>query len=231
MLPKEIQKDSIEIYLKELAKEFKRITGRKVKAEIIIVGGGSVILNYDFRMNSVDIDAFNTSEEAVKAASLAVAKKYNLPNDWLNDDFKKTKSYSPKLREYSVYYKTYSNVLEFRTVKREYLIAMKMASGRKYKNDLSDILGILYYHFQNNDEISFAQVETAVKNLYGGFECIADETKDYVVTAINNKSFIKGYEKQKDSEREIKERLIVFEEKYPNAATTDNIDDIISKLE
>ncbi len=231
MLPKEIQKESIDTYLKELAKEFKRITGRKTNAEIIIVGGGSVLLNYDFRMNSVDIDAFNTSEEAVRAAALIVAEKYNLPNDWLNDDFKKTKSYSPKLREYSVYYKTYANVLEFRTINREYLIAMKMVSGRKYKNDLSDILGILYYHYNKQDEITFEQIEKAVNALYGGFERISDETKEYVMSAIQNKSFIKGYEKQKENEQSIKARLITFEEKFPNMTSEDNIDDIINQLE
>ncbi len=230
-MPKDIQKDSVDIYLKELAKEFKRITGRKVKAEIIIVGGGSVILNYDFRMNSVDIDAFNTSEEAVKAASLIVAEKYNLPTDWLNDDFKKTKSYSPKLREHSVYYKTFANVLEFRTINREYLIAMKMVSGRKYKNDLSDILGILYYHYQKQDEINYFDIEKAVNDLYDGFENISNETLEFVKTAINNRSFISGYEKQKESEIAVKERLIDFEDKYPNVVSEDNIDDIISKLE
>ena len=47
----------VDTYLKELAKEFKRLTGRKTSAEIIIVGGGSVLLNYDFRMNSVEVDA------------------------------------------------------------------------------------------------------------------------------------------------------------------------------
>lgn len=230
-LPKDIQKDSVELYLKELAKEFKRITGRKVKAEIIIVGGGSVILNYDFRMNSVDIDAFNTSEKAVKAASLIVAEKYNLPNNWLNDDFKKTKSYSPRLRERSVYYKTYANVLEFRTVNREYLIAMKMVSGRKYKNDLSDILGVLYYHYQKQDEISFSDIENAVNDLYGGFDNISDETQEFVKTAIKNKSYIGGYEKQKESELAIKESLIDFEKSYPDVVTEDNLDDIISRLE
>lgn len=58
-----IFKNMVDIYLKELAKEFKRLTGRKTSAEIIIVGGGSVLLNYDFKMNSVDVDAFNTYEK------------------------------------------------------------------------------------------------------------------------------------------------------------------------
>ena len=230
-MPKDIQKDQIDIYLKELAKEFKRITSRKVNAEIIIVGGGSVMINYDFRMNSVDIDAFGTSEEAIKSAARVVAERYNLPNDWLNDDFKKTKSYSPKLREYSVHYRTYSNVLEFRTIKREYLIAMKMASARKYKNDLSDIIGILYCHYNAHDEISFKEVEKAVLELYGSWNNISDETKIFVKTAISNKSFIEGYKHQKENEQKIKNSLIAFENDYPDVANESNIDDIISKLE
>lgn len=230
-MPKDIQKDQIDIYLKELAKEFKRLTSRKANAEIIIVGGGSVMINYDFRMNSVDIDAFSTSEEAIKSAARIVAEKYSLPNDWLNDDFKKTKSYSPKLREYSVHYRTYSNVLEFRTIKREYLIAMKMASSRKYKNDLSDILGILYYHYTTQDEISFEEIEKAVLDLYENWNNISDETKEFVETAIRNRSFIDGYERQKENEQKIKESLISFEVDYPDITNEDNIDEIISKLE
>ena len=122
-------------------------------------------------------------------------------------------------------------MLEFRTVSREYLVAMKMVSGRKYKNDLSDILGILYHHYQIQDEITFAEIKKAVNNLYGGFDNISAETQEFVKKAIQNKSFIEGYEKQKESEQSIKERLINFEDNYPNKVAEDNIDDIISKLE
>lgn len=218
------------MYLKELAKEFKRITGRKTSAEIIIVGGGSVLLNYDFRMNSVDVDAFNTYESAIKDAAKLVADKYNLSQQWLNDDFKKTPSYSPRLRQYSSYYKTFSNVLEIRTISREYLVAMKMVSGRKYKNDLSDILGILYYHYKNNDEITYQQIEKAVENLYGNFDRIKCDVVEFVKTAIENKTFVDGYNLQKEAEQNIKENLIQFEEKYENVLSENNIDDIINKL-
>lgn len=218
------------MYLKELAKEFKRITGRKTSAEIIIVGGGSVLLNYDFRMNSVDVDAFNTYESAIKDAAKLVADKYNLSQQWLNDDFKKTPSYSPRLRQYSSYYKTFSNVLEIRTISREYLVAMKMVSGRKYKNDLSDILGILYYHYKNDDEITYSQIEKAVVGLYGNFDGIKDDVVEFVKAAIENKTFVDGYNIQKEAEQSIKENLIQFEEKYENVLSEDNIDDIINKL-
>ena len=226
----DIQKDMVDMYLKELAKEFKRITGRKTSAEIIIVGGGSVLLNYDFRMNSVDVDAFNTYESAIKDAAKLVADKYNLSQQWLNDDFKKTPSYSPRLRQYSSYYKTFSNVLEIRTISREYLVAMKMVSGRKYKNDLSDILGILYYHYKNNDEITYQQIEKAVLDLYGNFDRIKCDVVEFVKTAIENKTFVDGYNLQKEAEQSIKENLIQFEEKYENVLSEDNIDDIINKL-
>lgn len=220
----------VDMYLKELAKEFKRITGRKTSAEIIIVGGGSVLLNYDFRMNSVDVDAFNTYESAIKDAAKLVADKYNLSQQWLNDDFKKTPSYSPRLRQYSSYYKTFSNVLEIRTISREYLVAMKMVSGRKYKNDLSDILGILYYHYKNNDEITYSQIEKAVEDLYGNFDRIKDDVLEFVKTAVENKTFVDGYNLQKEAEQNIKENLIQFEEKYENVLSENNIDDIINKL-
>lgn len=230
MLHNDIQKEMIDMYLKELAKEFKRITGRKTSAEIIIVGGGSVLLNYDFRMNSVDVDAFNTYDSAIKDAAKLVADKYNLSQQWLNDDFKKTPSYSRRLRQYSSYYKTFSNVLEIRTISREYLVAMKMVSGRKYKNDLSDILGILYYHYKNNDEITYQQIEKAVVDLYSNFDRIKEDVVEFVKTAIENKTFVDGYNLQKETEQSIKDNLIQFEEKYENVLSEDNIDDIINKL-
>ena len=230
MLRNDIQKDMIDLYLKELAKEFKRITGRKISDEIIIVGGGSVLLNYDFRMNSVDVDAFNTYDSAIKDAAKLVADKYNLSQQWLNDDFKKTPSYSPRLRQYSSYYKTFSNVLEIRTISREYLVAMKMVSGRKYKNDLSDILGILYYHYKNDDEITYQQIEKAIVDLYGNFDRIKGDVVEFVKTAIENKTFVDGYNLQKETEQSIKDNLIQFEEKYENVLSEDNVDDIINKL-
>ena len=70
-----------------------------------------------------------------------------------------------------------------------------------------------------------------MNNLYGGFDNISAETQEFVKKAIQNKSFIEGYEKQKESEQSIKERLINFEDNYPNKVAEDNIDDIIGKLE
>lgn len=136
-------KENLEGYLKELAKEYKK-RGRGMPAEMILVGGASVLINYQFRAASYDIDASYESPAVMKEAINAVGDKFGLPNGWVNDDFKKTASYTPKIVQYSEYYRTFSNVLQIRTIRAEYLVAMKLVSGRQYKKDLSDIAGIVY---------------------------------------------------------------------------------------
>ncbi len=119
-------KDNLDNYLKAFAKEFRKINGRHARAEIILVGGAAILINYHFRDSTTDIDAFVQSNGRIKEAINHVGDQYGLPNNWLNDDFIKTSSYSPKLREYSKYYRTFSNIIEIRTISEEYLIAMKV---------------------------------------------------------------------------------------------------------
>jgi len=46
---------------------------------------------------------------------------------------------------------------------------MKLRSGRKYKNGLSDIIGVLGEHERRGDPISKDRIDMAVRNLYGGW--------------------------------------------------------------
>jgi len=98
---KSITKDNVDFYLKEFSKIFKKLNGSKMPAEIILIGGASVLVNYSFRKSTGDIDAIIKSSSVIKEAIQIVKDKYNLPNDWLNTDFEKSSSYSPKLREIS----------------------------------------------------------------------------------------------------------------------------------
>ena len=50
-------KVNFDTYLKELAKEFRKLNGKTMKAEIILVGGAAVLANYGFRNMTTDIDA------------------------------------------------------------------------------------------------------------------------------------------------------------------------------
>ena len=223
-------KENLETYLKELAKEFRKINGKVMPAEIILIGGAAILVNYGFRDMTTDVDAIIHASSSMKEAINKVGDKYKLPNGWLNADFMRTGSYSPKLDEYSDYYKTFSNVLEIRTISAEYLVAMKLRSGRKYKNDLSDIIGILAEHEKKGTPISLADVNAAVENLYGGWDEFSDDSKKFIEDAINNGKYEQVYASVNAEEKRSKEILIDFEQDYPGVTNESNIDDILKNL-
>lgn len=65
---KPFTKDNIDSYLKELAKEFQKRNGNRIPAEIILIGGASILINYGFREMTYDIDAIIQSSGAMKDA-------------------------------------------------------------------------------------------------------------------------------------------------------------------
>lgn len=62
-------KESLDMYLKQLAKEFRKLNGKAMPAEIILIGGASILANYGFRDMSYDIDALIIASSAMKDAS------------------------------------------------------------------------------------------------------------------------------------------------------------------
>ena len=107
---KPFTKENLERCLKELAKEFRKKNGTKIPAEITIIGGASILLNYGFREMTYDIDAIIKSSSVMKEAINTVGDRLNLPTGWINTDFINTSSYTPKLIEFSKYYKTCSHI-------------------------------------------------------------------------------------------------------------------------
>lgn len=79
----EFTREDIDTYLKELAKRFRKLNGTKMPGEIIIVGGAAVLLRYDFRKQSRDIDGIIRASSAIKESINYVADKYNLPRGCL----------------------------------------------------------------------------------------------------------------------------------------------------
>ena len=96
----DFNKSGMDNYLKELAKEYRRMVGKNMPAEIVLVGGAAILANYGFRESTQDIDAIITAASAMKDAITVVGDRYDLPSGWLNSDFIKTDSYSPKLIEF-----------------------------------------------------------------------------------------------------------------------------------
>jgi hypothetical protein len=134
----------------------------------------------------IDIDAVILASTAMKEAVNRTGDRLGLPNGWLNADFKRTESYSDRLYEASVYYRIFSNILNVRTVAAEYLIAMKLMSGRRYKNDISDIYGILLEHKRNGAPISRTAVDNAVTRLYGDTAALPEASRALIDKAYEN---------------------------------------------
>lgn len=225
-----VTKDNIDACLSRLAKEFRKLNGTKVPAEIILIGGVAVLVNYGFRDMTYDIDAIIRASSSMKDAINRVGDEMGLPNGWLNSDFTKTRSYSPRLLQYSEYYKMFGHVLEVRTVTGAYLVAMKLMSGRQYKNDISDVIGILREEKERGKPLSLEQIKIAVCDLYDSWEKLPPDSRDFIEKVMRDGQLEALYEQYRSTEKAAKEALVDFEKKYPGVTNTDNVNDIIKSL-
>jgi len=226
---KPFTKENLDTYLKELGKEFRKLNGTKMPAEIILIGGAAILVGYGFREITYDIDAIILASSAMKDAISHVGDKMGLPGGWLNADFQKTASFSDKLLEVSVYYKTFSNVLTIRTVAAEYLIAMKLMSGRQYKNDLSDIAGILWEHQKSGNPISRETVNKAITTLYGENTALPPISKKTIDDAFSDGDYEGAYNKIRMNEKQAKDILIDFDRAHPGELKGENINVILER--
>ena len=220
--------ENIDQYMKALAKAYRKLGGRNTPAEIILIGGAAVLTSYGFREATYDIDAIITASSVMKDAIRAVGDEFNLPNGWLNEDFRKTASYSPKLVQYSQYYKSFYGVVTIRTVTAEYLIAMKMMSARQYKNDLSDIVGIIGEHQRKGTPLTFDRIDRAVRELYGSWDRISADTIDLVKSALNTPDASALYQKYRASESEAEAILLDFQKTQPDQVRETNIATVLA---
>lgn len=224
------RKENLDAVLRELAKEYKKRGGKAMPAEIILIGGAAVLESYGFREMTADIDAVIEAASVMKEAVNAVGDRLHLPNGWLNDDFKKTDSYSERLAEVSVFCRCYAGVLNVRTVSAEYLVAMKLKAGREYKNDLSDVVGILAEHKKKGNALTYAQIDAAMNKLYGGWEAIPAESTAFLQKLLEGGEYESLYEQVRKGEKEAGERLLAFENDYPGVLATESAESILRML-
>lgn len=224
---KPFTKENLDSYLRELAKEFRKKNGNKMSAEIILIGGASILINYGFREMTYDMDAIIKSSGAMKEAINTVGDRLELPVGWLNTDFANTKSYTPRLVEYSKYYKTFANILQVRTVSAEYLVAMKLMAGRQYKNDLSDIVGILIEQEERKKPLSFEVIQKAIVDLYDSYDKVPEDSKVFMEAIYNKEDLHDFYRQCREIEQENKDTLVGFQENYPGVLNGDNLADVL----
>ncbi len=195
----------------------------------MLVGGAAILANYGVREMTYDIDAVITAPSAMKEAVNAVGDGFSLSNGWFNVDFKNTSSYSPKLSQYSKYYRTYSNVLNIRIISAEYLVAMKLMSGRRYKKDLSDIIGILSEQERRGESLNYQQIDCAVKNLYGGWDNISEYAIQVLKAALDSENLKELFMEQEHEEALSKQAVLQVQKYEGEKVKESNVDEIIQK--
>lgn len=220
-------KNEMLLYLNSLGKEYKRLHGEEI--ELIILGGASIVLNYGFRHTTTDIDSFYANSAILKDAIRTVANRHDLPLDWINSDFKRTASFSAKIVQFSKPYKTFSNIIHTRVVSSEYLIAMKMASFRTYKNDRSDIIGIIKEEKSNGNKLTVEIVKKAIHDLYNDNVSIDEDAWKLVKCALDENDLdLLFYAIRRD---ELENENILLSNKKTEEILIDERDDIAKQIE
>jgi hypothetical protein len=215
-------------YFYLLAKEYKKQNRLNPEAELIVIGGASLIINYNFRNVTTDIDSIIRASSSMKDIINKVGDENNLMSGWLNDDFIKTASYSPKLIEYSKFYKKFCGCLTVRTITGEYLLAMKIRSARVYKHDLSDLVGIIKEQQELGQDVNLQIVQNAYSELYN--ETIPIEMQERLQAYFESEDLEELYYSIKDEERQNKEAALKAEKYCGEHVNEDNINNYIERF-
>lgn len=173
-----MNRQDIDKYLNTLGKCLrKRSKNTDFEFEIIIVGGASIVLNYDFRQSTLDIDAYTSKLTSIKEGIREIQEKFDLEDNWLNSDFKFTPSYTENLRTYAKFYKNYYGILNVYTITGEYMICMKLVAFRSERTDIDDIMGIINNSTKN---ITYDTINSAMYKLYNGWDRVSNEAKLFI---------------------------------------------------
>ena len=93
----------------------------------------------------------------------------------------------------------------------------------KYKNDLSDIIGILAEHEKLGDTITYERIDKAVVSLYGSWDGISPETVTFIKGVLSDGEYQRVFEAIRKNEENAREILLDFQEKYPDVLKDDNV--------
>lgn len=226
---KKITRENALEIIKKFAKEYRKELG-KADGEIIIVGGGSIMLNYKFRDATQDFDVILRTASGITDVITKFADDNGLSRDWMNSDFVKTTSYSPKLAEVSKHFCSLNNnSLEIRTVSGKYLIAMKIRAHREYRNDISDVVGILIEERECGNVLEYSDIAGAYHLLY---EEDIDNDVDSIIKDLFNKStneLKQIYVERNRNESGIGVKVVSYIDNGVEI-NTKNVDDVIAKI-
>ncbi len=114
-----------------------RLAQRRVVGDICIYGGAAMILAFDARRATRDVDAIFLPHGVVVEVAREVAKELGLPLGWLNDGVSVYVSSVADQGQPSIY--DHPN-LRVRSVSARHLTAMKAHAARGYASDKEDLV-------------------------------------------------------------------------------------------
>jgi hypothetical protein len=126
--------------LEELSAEMGK---QNLKGEILLFGGAAMVLAFNARSSTKDVDAIFRPKKEIYAISKKIARKHHLPEGWLNDSVKGFITSDSFKQNLFIRYKN----LAVYTPEPQYLLAMKCMSMRigLESSDIDDIKTLLKY--------------------------------------------------------------------------------------
>lgn len=179
MLDKETAKKAI-ARLAELARE------RHIDLHLIVYGGTVMMLAYNARPGTKDIDAIFRPRGEMIPVIQEVAKEMNLDSNWLNDDVKVwvAENEQGALIEFREMAEL-SHGLSVKRPSAKYLLAMKARAGRLplpgHKGDYDDLVFLLR-HTQTN---SVDAVDKLVEKFFLG-DCLSEKNRAILEVALKD---------------------------------------------
>ena len=184
-----LKKEDLDNIFQLLAKNY-LLEGGTDTISIYIVGGAAIMIDFEYRLSTTDIDAYFLENDILTKAIQKTAKELGLSNDWLNKDFVNTPSFSPKIEEVAKPFKEYEKCLVVFSLEPKYLIAMKLKSSRPTGGDLDDIIKMIYELRYYQKEISYKSIIDAYEYLYpdykNTYQYFIDRMKDAFETPIED---------------------------------------------
>ena len=108
---------------------------KQIMGEIGVVGGAAMVLAFNARSATKDVDAIFAPSENIREAARKIARDMDLPDDWINDAVKGFMPGDPK--EKRVMFE--GDFLTVWVPEAEYLLAMKGISARFDTADAADL--------------------------------------------------------------------------------------------
>ncbi len=113
---------------------------RRVAGEIAVFGGAAIVLGFDFRTATEDVDAvINRGHGEVVKAQEEVGAEMDLPPNWLNEQ---GTTYLSKQQDFNLF-RTYPSEgrfgLRVLLAAPQYVLAMKVLSLRGFGHDVEDV--------------------------------------------------------------------------------------------